>query len=350
MPEISIIMPVYKVEAYIARAMESVQAQTFTDYEFLIVDDGSPDASGAIAEAYAAKDPRIRLIRQENAGAPAARNKALEKARGKYVCFMDSDDWAEPDMLRDMHALAEKHGLEEVVAGFYIDTFAQNGQCMTEKISPPDQVFTSQRQFRESAYRLFDRNLLYTPWNKLFLRSYLMEHKVVFPDTFWDDFPFNLRVLRDVEKVGTLSGAYYHFIRARADSETARYRSGMYEKREEEHEWMLELYRHWQVTDENSMEMVHRRYIERLIGCVENVANPACELPLREKLHRVRAMIHGPHAARALHLARPRSLMMRLMLLPVRMRLTLLTYAEGAFISWVKRRNTGVFARLKARR
>ena len=90
--KISIIMPVYKVEEYVGKAIESILAQTFTEFEFLIVDDGTPDRSGEICDQYAKKDQRIQVIHKENGGAPSARNTAIDIAQGKYVYFLDSDD------------------------------------------------------------------------------------------------------------------------------------------------------------------------------------------------------------------------------------------------------------------
>ena len=349
-PEISVIMPVYGVERYVARAVESVLAQTFRDFELIVVDDGSPDRSAEIVGEYAAADGRIRLIRQANAGAPAARNRAMELARGKYIYFMDSDDWAEPDMLKDMRALAEEYDLQEVVAGFYIDTYYDADRYVSTCVSQPDRVYATQREFRENAYRLFDCNLLYTPWNKLFRADYLREKGVVFPDTFWDDFPFNLSALRDVERIGVISRMYYHFIRARSESETARYREAMFEKREEEHAWMLDLYRYWNVDGAENMEMIYRRYIERVVGCVENLASPECGLSMARKLQRTREMLCTPNVSVALRKARPRSVMMKLILIPVRMRCASLTYLECAFMNRVRRSNVRVFAILKASR
>ena len=241
--KISVIMPVYKVEKYIRKAIESIQNQTLTEFEFLIVDDGTPDNSGKISDEYALKDSRIHVIHKENGGAPSARNTAMDIAKGKYYYFMDSDDWAEPTMLQDMYDLAEKHQLELVVAGYYIDTYYDDHNYITTELSQPDQVFLSQQEFREQAYRLFDMNLLYTPWNKLYSAKYINDHNLRFSNTFWDDFPFNLSVVRDVERVGITSKKYYHFMRARAESETTKYRSDMYIKREEEHQWMLDLYK-----------------------------------------------------------------------------------------------------------
>ena len=350
MPSISVIMPAYRVENYIERAVNSLLSQTFGDFELIVVDDGSPDQTGRIADDLAARDSRIRVIHQENAGAPAARNRAMETAQGRYFFFMDADDWAEATMLADLYALAEQNDLQAVIAGFYIDTYSDETHFTRQTLSRPDEIFPSQAAFRAAACRLFDKNLLYTPWNKLYRADYIKENSIRFPNTFWDDFPFNLAVFRDIERVGVTEKAYYHFIRARAESETAKYRADMYEKREEENGWMIELYDHWGVNDPASCEMIARRYAERMVGCIENVANPACPKTHSEKLAALRVMLDNPNLKQALQLAHPHSAMMRLLLASLKTGCAPLVLCEGAFISFVKRRCTRLFARLKANR
>lgn len=351
-PKVSVIMPVYGVEDYVARAVGSVLAQTMGDLELLVVDDGSPDASGEICDRLARTDGRMRVFHQANAGAPAARNFAMDRARGEYLMFMDADDWVEPDMLADMTRMADGSSLDLAVSGFFIDTYCGPGpdDHLTQVLSVDSRIFADREQFRRGAWELFDKNQLYSPWNKLYRRSYVEGLGLRFPDTFWDDFPFVLSVIRDVERVGVTERPYYHFIRARSESETARYRPGMYEKREEEHVWMLELYEHWGVDDERSMEVVYRRYSERLVGCIENVVCPDSGLARREKRARVREMISTPQARLAVERTRPRSSMMRAMLWPIRAQRPLAAYWEGVLISFVKRRFSRLFASLKANR
>ena len=350
MPTVSVIMPVYKVERFVERAVRSMLSQTLTDFELLAVDDGSPDQSGAILDRLAQEDARVTVFHQPNAGAPAARNRAIARAAGKYLYFMDADDWAEPTMLADMVEFADQHDLQLAVAAFFIDTYYDEDRFVREVHRQPGEVFESQRAFRENAFRLFDANLLYPPWNKLFRADYLRKNGILFPETFWDDFPFVLAVVRDVERVGVLDTAYYHFLRARQESETARYRADMYEKREEEHGWMLELYDHWDVHDPGSQEMVQRRYIERVVGCIENVASPACTLSGRGRREEIARILANPRVGAALSVARPRSFYMKLMLLPVRTRLAGLCLLEVHFIGFVKRRSIKTFAKLKAGR
>ena len=347
---VSVIMPVYGVEDYVGGAIESIRAQTLTDWELFCVDDGSKDRSGEVCDSYAAKDPRIHVIHKENGGAPSARNVAIDQAEGKYLYFCDADDWAEKTMLEDMVRIAEENGSQLVVAGFYIDTYYSDTEKFTQCQEVPSRVFATQREFREHAHELFDQNLLYTPWNKLFLASYIKDNKLYFPQTFWDDFPFNLSVVRDIEKVAVTSEKYYHFIRKREESETARYRSDMYEKREEEDGWMKDLYAYWNVSSPESPEFLDRRYIERLVGCVENLTNKNCDLPRRAKLKEIRQYITTPRAKEAVANAQPRSSYMKVMLIPFKLRSTLLTYLESNVISYVKSGNTKLFATLKARR
>ncbi|MBO4732891.1 MAG: glycosyltransferase family 2 protein [Clostridia bacterium] len=343
-------MPVYGVENYVGKAIESIKAQTCTNWEFFCVDDGSLDKSGEICDSYAKDDPRIIVIHKENGGAPSARNVAIDKATGKYLYFMDADDWAESTMLEDMVALAEKNDSQLVVAGYYIDTYYSEEEKYVQEQVAANAVYHIREDFRANAHKLFDKNLLYTPWNKLYRADYIKENKLYFPQTFWDDFPFNLSVIRDVERVTVTSNKYYHFIRKRSESETAKYRSDMYEKREEEHGWMTELYEYWGQDSEEIREFLARRYIERVIGCVENVANRNCTLKGKEKKAEIKKMISSDTAQSAVRTAKPNSKYMKLMLLPVKWNSASLTYLEGKIISRVKSGNTKLFAKLKAQR
>ncbi|MBQ8804711.1 MAG: glycosyltransferase family 2 protein [Tyzzerella sp.] len=348
--KVSVIMPVYKVEEYVGKAIESIQAQTLKEWEFLIVDDGTPDKSGEICDAYAEKDARIHVIHKENGGAPSARNVAIDIAKGEYMYFMDSDDWAEPTMLEDMYNLARRDNAQLVVAGFYIDTYYSDTEYRQDDFLENDAVYGDKESFRQNAYKLFDKNLLYTPWNKLYDSRYILENNLRFPKTLWDDFPFNISVVRNVERVTVTSKQYYHFIRKRAESETAAYRPNMYEKREEEHGWMVDLYNEWNVHNESSQEMVARRYVERLIGCVENLTNPKCELSYGEKRKQVKEMLNKPYVGEALKIAKPRSSYMKILLIPMKMKSVTLTLLECQAISFVKTRNTKLFSKLKAGR
>ena len=142
-PLISVIVPVYNVEAYLPRCIESILNQTYENLEIFLVNDGSKDSSGSICDAYAQKDSRIRVFHKENGGQSSARNLALDAITGTYVTFVDSDDWLEPDAYRPMVELAEGEGAKLVSAGRY-DVSAETGEKEVGLCPKKQEVISSQ--------------------------------------------------------------------------------------------------------------------------------------------------------------------------------------------------------------
>lgn len=117
--KLSVIVPVYNVEQYLSRCVDSILGQSFSDLEVILVNDGSRDGSGGICDSYARRDPRVRVIHKENGGLSSARNVGIDAAEGEYLAFVDSDDWIEQDCYETMLALTEKYGADLVCAGRY---------------------------------------------------------------------------------------------------------------------------------------------------------------------------------------------------------------------------------------
>ncbi len=349
-PKISVILPVYNVEKWIERAILSLQKQTLSDFEAWLVDDGSTDNSGNICDRIIKNDNRFNVIHQKNCGAATARNNALKKSRGRYIYFMDPDDWCEDDMLLSLYNKAESTNAQLVITGFYIDTYYNKSNYFQEKRTAPNKIFKSKQEFREYSYKLFDAQLLYAPWNKLYLRSYLIDNNIKFPNTFWDDLPFNLDVIRDIERVSCVDKHFYHFLRARNEAENTKYRPDMYKKREEEHAWLVDLYKYWNLNTPKIKEFLARRYTERLIGCVENLTCKDCTLKTNEVKRKIKKIISTKNAIESLKLTKPKSKMMKLMLIPYKLQNTALIKLESKVISLTKQKFTKLFAKLKANR
>lgn len=178
MPLVSVIIPAYNAEEYISQALSSVLSQTLSDIEVIVVDDGSTDRTASIVEELTHRDGRIRLIRQENQCAGVARNKGMEVAEGKYLYFLDADDWIEPDSLEKLCSSAESLGSDIVVArseGFdnqtgktWLIDYALNGVPFDTLIRPSFYVD-----------RLFQRFMGW-PWDKLYRAEFIQSSGLLF--------------------------------------------------------------------------------------------------------------------------------------------------------------------------
>ena len=347
MPVVSVIMPVYKVEEFVGKAIESVLSQTFRDIELLAVDDGSPDRSGEICDSYAAEDSRVYVIHQQNAGAPAARNAALDKASGKYVYFIDSDDWIESDMLEKMVSLAEENHAELIVTGFCMEYY-QDGENVTYRTPCPDKTYASIENFRRDACHYFNSSLLSLPWNKLFLREPIESRGIRFMDTKWDDHHFCMDFLMDCKSVVLSSMTKYHWYRSRKGSETMINYSdvNMFDKRREHFQHILRLYRHWKIKDEASLDAISCYYSGRLAQCVQELADNK-DVSSKEKRERVKRLLDDRMTKAALGHAHSLSRKMKIMTLPMKLGSVRLSLLMGKSISLVRRLAPGLFIKLK---
>jgi len=138
---VSVVVPVYNTERYLDRCVGNVLGQTFSDFELILVDDGSGDSSPELCDLWAKKDPRIRVIHKENGGAGLARNAGIDVARGKYICFFDSDDHVDSDLLEICVKSAEEHGADMVCYG-YDQRDSENDEVQSVSVpSPAKNVF-----------------------------------------------------------------------------------------------------------------------------------------------------------------------------------------------------------------
>ena len=176
MSSVSVVLPVYNVEKYLEKCLDSVIGQTLKDIEIICVDDGSTDRSGEILEAYEKKDSRIRVLHQENQYAGAARNRGLMEAAGKYVIFWDSDDYFEKTALEKLYRRCEADQAQiGVCAGKRLDDATglvyPVGAYLNRRMLPKKLPF-SKKDIPRYLFN-FTTNV---PWNKLYLREFILEH------------------------------------------------------------------------------------------------------------------------------------------------------------------------------
>ena len=219
MCRVSVIVPVYQVEAYLAKCLDSILAQTFTDFECILVDDGTKDDCPRIMADYAARDGRIRCIHKENGGLSSARNAGLDIARGEYIAFVDSDDTVEPTMLADAVAAAERAGAQLVVYNYRLVTEAgaQGAYLpMRDETLDLDQMGLSNYFYRYWMPYVHGQEA----WCRLYRRDIIENHLLRYApndEVFAEDTLFSAMYLMHVHTLAALAKPYVNYLQ-RGDS------------------------------------------------------------------------------------------------------------------------------------
>ena len=217
---ISIIVPVYNGEKYLEDTIDSILAQTFTNFELWLIDDGSKDGTPHLCDALKERDSRIQVVHQENKGVSAARNTGLRLARGEYVCFVDGDDYIEPDMLEILYKNAKEFNVDISCCGILqrrLDGKIYDELCTGERVHISEKEILIEKFFSDPVYR----EVLYGPVNKLIKRELAQE--VGFNEKYkiGEDLLFTFQC---IEKMGSFyfeNKGLYHYIKRPGSATTA---------------------------------------------------------------------------------------------------------------------------------
>ncbi len=212
-PKVSIIVPVHNAQATLSRCVSSILHQEYTDFELLLIDDGSTDASGALCDEFVSQDGRVTVIHKENSGVSDTRNLALSKAEGIYLQFVDSDDWITPDATKRFVKTAEENACDLVIADFY--------RVIGERLSPKGNIDTAEPFSREqyAAYMMESPADFYygVLWNKLFRREIVEKYRLRMDSSVsWcEDFMFNLEYIRHAKVFCAIQIPLYYYVKTK---------------------------------------------------------------------------------------------------------------------------------------
>ena len=218
---ISIIVPVYNCISSLKRCIDSIQRQTFTDWELLLVDDGATDGSGYLCDQAASSDNRIRVLHKPNGGVSSARNMGLDHAQGEYVMFCDSDDWVEPEWCEQLYLAAKENPGCQPICNYYRRTANHETINRKEQCEDMNESITKADFFSLNRYEL-----LGIPWNKIYIRSILEENHIRFQSglSLGEDLVFNLDYLHCQTGGFTfINKPLYHYSVGSTDSLSSKY-------------------------------------------------------------------------------------------------------------------------------
>lgn len=206
---VSVIIPVYNAERYISRAIDSILRQHYKNLEIILIDDGSTDTSLAICQSFAVMDNRFKLVKQENAGSGAARNLGIISATGELIYFMDSDDWIEPQLFKEVVAQYKRDSFDLFVFGY--NKVSENGDVIS-RVVPPSIEIKDLPAEKEKLAEIFISGIGLAVWDKVFRSACIKDNQVFFSTKKrTQDFGFNMDVLPYVKKIRTADSSYYNY-------------------------------------------------------------------------------------------------------------------------------------------
>ena len=229
MPKISVIIPVYNVEKYLNRCVDSILNQSLQDFEIILVNDGSTDSSPKICDEYVQQDERIRVIHKQNARVAAARNDGIKTAKGEFISLIDSDDWIEPTMLEEMYSTATQFGCD-----FVMCDFTKKGKEVEYTVSQPiGEGFYDRERIEKELFKcliMFD-NIEFPPTISncvcLFNREFLTDNELYYDEDihYCEDSIFGSKVMYNANRFYYLKGKYFYNYFYNPNSTTSKYNS-----------------------------------------------------------------------------------------------------------------------------
>ncbi len=206
-PIISIIVPIYKVEKFLRRCLKSIQYQTFPDFEVLLIDDDSPDKSAAIAKEFCRRDPRFRYFHKENGGLSDARNYGIDRAKGEYIAFIDSDDHVHRDFLKTLYEACRDNNADMAYCKFMYSYFNTGLKCPR-----PSKARTGVMSRDDALIALITDSMFQSyAWNKLYRTSLFRENGIRYPYMFFEDIATSSKLLHKSNKLSVSAKHLYYY-------------------------------------------------------------------------------------------------------------------------------------------
>ena len=278
----SVIIPVYNVENYLPRCIDSLLAQNYVDLEILLIDNGSKDQSGQICEDYAAQFSNITAYHIPNKGVGSARNFGLSKAKGEFICFVDADDYLVGNLFSDVESQLDSQ-LDLLVFSYYNSIEKNLSEIDRSAKILPTEGKKDKSDFIALFQELFLTDMMYTVWNKIYRREFLEEHQIVFESyELGEDVRFNLSVYQHVNTVFLVKSAYYVYVSGRVDSAMGQYNPNRMNYQLEELGKVDQLMISWNSHDDQFIDQIKARI---LMSNIQNISKQ--KMSLSKKRHYV---------------------------------------------------------------
>ncbi|RCW42735.1 glycosyltransferase family 2 protein [Paenibacillus prosopidis] len=354
-PKVSIIVPIFNMEHYLDRCMESLLGQSLTDIEIIAVNDGSNDSSLSILEEYAQKDSRLKIINKENGGVSAARNEGVKAARGQYIGFVDPDDWVNSSMYEAMYQAVVQEDAD-IVMCTYIREFGTHSKEKTFEL-PHKQTYRRDDVQAKMLRRLVGplkeelANPEYldawgTVWSKLYRAELLKDNHLKFMDLNVigsnEDTLFNIHAFYYAKSFIFLNRPYYHYWRANEASITSTHNPMLAEKFDKLYSSILSFITEKQLPNEYKTAL-NNRICMNVLGLGLNIMSEDKPAAIRKKLRSLNLLLRSNRMRQSLKTFEMSycPLVWRAFFFCAKIRFSLVIYLMLTAINWMRKRNTG---------
>lgn len=299
-PFFSVVMPAYQAEKYLGTAIESIQRQSFEDWELLIIDDCSSDKTFEIASDYEKKDSRIRVIhREKNAGVSEARNLGITMAQGKYLWFVDADDTVEKTILSRVYDSLQENPAELVVFGLVEEYYSQDGKLEYKNTrKPPRMLLNTERDVRKQIILLEQQTLYGYPWNKVYDLIYMKNLGIRFEDyrkaKFIEDILFNIQFCMDIDSMNLLSAAPYHYAKRANESLTNEFVPEYYRLHRRRIETLWKQQKYWKIDMQRSRKILGGLFCRYILSALERNYDKRADISFLERRRFCRQIFADP--------------------------------------------------------
>ena len=282
--DVSIIVPIYNSEETLIKCLDSILKQKDTNFEVILINDGSSDESLNICRHYSNNYENIIIIDKKNEGSSVARNKGIDRASGRYIMFVDSDDWIEDTMLKDKYELAIKYNADMIISGIKIDYMKKNEIVKTIVNNYKFSFWKNIDEISSNIINIFESALINSSCNKLYKSSILKENYIYFPRTeVGEDTLFNLSVLKKINNLLITDKSYYHYNKFdNKETLTGKIIDESYNKYVYIHEEMLRLFEKWDKLNDEIVKYINRTMISQYLAVTYKIMRSK-EIPYNEK-------------------------------------------------------------------
>lgn len=288
--DLSIVIPVYNSENYIQRCLESIVSQTFKNLEIIIVNDGSTDKSLEIINEFAQSDNRIRVINKTNGGVSSARNRGIREANGRYIGFIDSDDYVEREMYEKMYSLANERDVDMVICGRRME-YPGGRQVFLLPNLPEDKIFEDDLK-KEYIYKEFINmdDKFSSVFTKIYRTEVLISNDIYFDEqiNINEDWLFNIKAFTYAKRIAVINKPYHNYMVENMSSLSRKYRSDFDTVFKRKYEKLIEYMSEWEIYNDSMLIKLNTSYCYYLAFSAINIFDMRNSIKLKEKFKKVR--------------------------------------------------------------